>query len=387
MGIFIEWVKGARSTYEVVDEVLADAGEAVIEGACFLRNKYPNALGGGGILRPVMDRLCSENGHTAPLPPSAYVPFQGGQCCDVRYFFDFGISYKFCSGSTRTASYEIPGAVGRILGGVIKPKPGNSNRTSIGVEIEKCDGSIQYIQVEDRPSKLVQSNDCPSAGGSATNGDIIESTFSYSINNLTAEGGADIRACGDPPGEVPPDPTIDETDFRVPVEICGTPADAQNPRCVTVDIDFDPFLDENGNQCFTIEGQKYCFTPDGVEKQDDETTPTDETPAPDELEPSEGDETEEQEEEDENIKYVTTQVTTLPRAGKSVWHSGTGNNDYFAGYFNWTTTTSTGVYRHPTIPIRKELQIYQKPEDATGYVAYAVNGAKIKVTKYTQPQE
>jgi len=223
-------------------------------------------------------------------------------------------------------------------------------------------------------------------------GGSTERTFSR-INNWGIEPVDFVRVdgqpdtCGNPTPTTLPDPPIEPSDFSRDVVVCATPADATDQRCNDITIDFEPTLDDNGGQCFTIEGQKYCFTPDGVEKQDDPVAPTDETPSPDELEPTEGDETDEQEEEDETIEYVTTKVTTLPRAGKSVWHVGTGNNDYFAGYFNWTTVTSAGTYRHPTIPIRKELQIFKKPQGATGYVAYAVNGAQIKVTVYKQPAE
>jgi hypothetical protein len=365
MARVVDWVNGNVSTAEVIDSTLADMADTAIERACSLRAKYPNLLRGGGMLTPVMDRLCDQNGYSLPPSPNP-PPFTGGQCCGVMYQVEIKAQVRTSKGWAEVVNRPI-------LEGAISD-----------VRIERGAGGdplYDYYVIDHHQ------NNCASPKTSYLQASYYTGEI-YITDVSVGRTDGQPDNCGDPPsGGLPPDPAIDPDDFGRTVTICGTPNDAENQRCVDVNIDFDPFLDENGNQCFTIEGLKYCFTPDGVEKQDDETTPTDETPAPDELEPTEGDETEEQEEEDETIRYVTTEITTLPRSGKSVWHTGTGNNDYFAGYFNWTTTTSTGVYRHPTIPIRKELQIYQKPEDATGYVAYAVNGAKIKVTKYVQPQE
>lgn len=363
MNMYVEWVKGQRSTREVFDETLSDVGEAVIAGVCNLRDKYPQTFR-GGLLNPVMDRLCVENGH----PPTGEInsaSFTGGQC-SFDYFVYLQVNFN-SDGSPRIVQKTVKGAItGEFSYSVFGTFGSQNETTGWHVYIETSWGRSQA-------EIIYVPTGTPPPGNNV-----------LKITSVVPKGGQPDD-CGDPP--VTPDPPIDPGDLNRTVEICGTPSDAENQRCVDVNIDFDPFLDENGNQCFTIEGQKYCFTPNGVEKQDDEL-PTEETPpSPDELEPTADEDTEESSEEDENIVYVTTEITTFPSSGKSVFHAGTGNNDYFAGHFNWTTSTSTGLYKHPSIPIRKQLQIYVKPKEATGYTTYTVNGAKIKVVKYKKPVE
>ena len=386
MGYIVEWVKGVRETNEVVDETLGNISEAVIEGACSLRAKYPKALRGGGILTPVMDRLCSENGHPIPDSPPAR-PWTGGQKAGRNYVVSWTQHLTKTPGCTRinqsSGSQTLVGPISGVQIELISPNPiynygcyglGNQDICSSNVLIAHGNNQKHYIYVNT---------------GSWCAVGLRPMLSEVKITSVTRADGLpnDSEDIGDTDqAEYPDDPAYNPDDGVRSVEICGTPADAEDQRCVTVDIDFDPFLDENGNQCFTIEGQKYCFTPDGVEKQDDEPT-SPETPSPDELDPAVEEDKEESSEEDESIVYVTTEITTLPSSGKSVFHSGTGNNDYFAGYFNWTTSTSSGVYRYPSVPIRKQMQIYFKPEEATGYSTYTVNGAKIKVVKYKKPPE
>lgn len=385
MSLFVEWVKGARSTYSVVDEVLADAGEAVIETACSIRAKYPKALRGGGMLRPFMDRLCSENSYALPTAPSVST-FPGLQCCDYTYRVDFEYSVEDCRGEIITGDI-ITNIAGRILGVELRPKP--TQGLTVGIVFEDCNGNPGYaISRSDNQTRIVNRASCPPSTASGAFLFWIGETFRYSLrsSSVVSPSGAGVGDCGNRDFPEPDDPPINQSDFTNTVQICGTPNDTSDQRCVDVQIDFEPTLDENGNQCFTVEGQKYCFTPDGVEKQDEPAIP-EEPPSPDELEPTAEEDAEESSEEDENIVYVTTEITTLPFSGKSVFHTGTGNNDYFAGYFNWTTATSTGIYKHPSVPIRKQLQIYVKPEEATGYTTYTVNGAKIKIIKYKKPTE
>ena len=62
----VEMFEGALSSG--VKNILIPVGEKILEGACELRRKYPNRYTNGGILAPVMDSLCEENGHL-PQPP------------------------------------------------------------------------------------------------------------------------------------------------------------------------------------------------------------------------------------------------------------------------------------------------------------------------------
>lgn len=124
---------------------------------------------------------------------------------------------------------------------------------------------------------------------------------------------------------------------------------------------------------------KQPFVPDDFV----EVKPTDnpETPG------VEDEEVEEIEVEDTLVRWVLVEVTTLPYQGKTILQTNSANNDYFAGYFHWEVTTPTGKWKLPALPIRKERNAFLAPTEAIGYSAYAINGAKIKLTQYNQKIE
>lgn len=397
----INWVNGINSYADTVNGVLGQVGEAAISGVCFVRNKYPNALTRGGVLQPVLDRLCTDNGHPASVSPVSV--FAGGQSPGVAYYvyactkadvYTIGSSGQEGAKNATihpSVNYNYNQLIGPITevsffssGGCPDPRFVNGRvcdygQFNLSIRIVASNGTFTREMINYKTA-CFQGPIGEYSNTSYVNYNSLElvDVYAYRVDGQPDTGGDRVS--------LPPDPPLDPSDFSDTVQICGTPNDAEDQRCVDVQIDFDPFLDENGNQCFTMDGAKYCFTPDGVEKQD-EPADQEEPTSPDELEPTTEEDAEESSEEDENIVYVTTEITTLPFSGKSVFHTGAGNNDYFAGYFNWTTSTSTGIYKHPSIPIRKQLQIYVKPEEATGYTTYTVNGAKIKVIKYKKPTE
>lgn len=93
-------------------------------------------------------------------------------------------------------------------------------------------------------------------------------------------------------------------------------------------------------------------------------------------------ELEEVEEEDESVEWVLVSVSTAPTRGKAKIHASEKNVDHFAGFFSWTISVGSASYRLEELPIRKARHAFKKPDGVTGYNLYAVNGAKLKVTKY-----
>lgn len=92
---------------------------------------------------------------------------------------------------------------------------------------------------------------------------------------------------------------------------------------------------------------------------------------------------EEDEEVDESISYVQIDVVTPPDSGRTFVNSSASNVQYVnAGYFNWLMATDSGTYRMEDIRITRNKHIFKSPPEATGYVAYPVNGATIKTTTY-----
>lgn len=362
MGFFDAVIGFNKNPAEAIDNLLQPIGEVVIETVCMIRSKYPNTFLRGGVLDPVMARLCYDSGAQVPLPPPLPL-FRGGQCPGVRY--GVGGTFKL----TVKPPDETPRAfyLGVMYGPIEavyvtnSPHNGAANGTWIEAKGRNSAGNEAY-------SSSLQSS-------AKVQGSIV------SVDLNRTDGLVDN--CGDP---LPPgreDPPIDLQDFSRQIEICGTPEDNNDQRCVIVPIDFFPFLDENGNQCYLIDGRKYCFTPDGIKPEDDGEE--DEFPDITDTDPDpEKDDVEDDEEEDEKIKYVTTKITTFPSQGKTILQKDELDNDYFAGYFNWFITNEEGKYMLPAMPIRKVSQIFKNIDEADGYRLYTVNNAKISVQVFKE---
>lgn len=106
--------------------------------------------------------------------------------------------------------------------------------------------------------------------------------------------------------------------------------------------------------------------------------------APEEEPPPEGEE--EIEEKDVVIAFIKVDIVTPPVKGKTILQKSENDNDYFAGYFCWLVEAD-GEYRLTQEPIRKKKQIFIPPQYVTGYTMYAVNGAKLKATRYISKQQ
>lgn len=366
MSKFVSWVKGVATTQQWVDEALADVGEAAIAGVCSLRAKYPNALRGGGILTPVLDRICYEN--SQPLPPPPPEPqFQGGQCPGVMYRMryyslaagannDYGQLYVPSGASLNTDTAQYPG---RVLSWYLE-----------------CEGNT-YTNIEEFKSTGKMFTSAYTFYFSCNDGSftqIFSRTNNWGIQPVDfvrADGQPDT--CGDPAPPEIPDPALDPDDLTDTVTVCATPADPSDQRCSDVVIEYEPTLDDNGDQCFTVEGKRYCFTPDGVvadEPGDSEGEPVD----PPVEEPGD-----EEEDEIENLVAIKVSISLIP-ANETVLQSGQNLTKIYAGW----VVFKEGNYHHPRQFIDFEENIFYAPENANGYVVYLKPGYTGTVTKVVE---
>jgi hypothetical protein len=88
--------------------------------------------------------------------------------------------------------------------------------------------------------------------------------------------------------------------------------------------------------------------------------------------------------EDVELQWVLIEISTLPKAGKTILLPDSENNIYFAGYFSWVVDDGIDKYYLPQEPIRRIRNAFSPPDGVVGYNVFAVNGAKLTVKKYTQ---
>lgn len=88
--------------------------------------------------------------------------------------------------------------------------------------------------------------------------------------------------------------------------------------------------------------------------------------------------------EDVELQWVLVEVSTLPKAGKTILLPDSENNIYFAGYFAWIVSDGSNSYYLPQEPIRRIRNAFSPPSGVSGYNVFAVNGSKLTVKKYTQ---
>jgi len=385
VGIFIDWVKGQVSTSELVNAGLNVLGTAAVNGACTLRSKYPNRFLSGGVLDPVMDRICDANGFG--VSPTKTVTVPGGQC-PVTY--DVRASCKVVSRSINSSCgngpfyeyiYPSVDTTGKspIIQGPISAlqfvySGGDPKRSGCGTVtgLGKWEMDLQITDsegVKTYKTTLYRFNPFSNA----------TTTFSGSIyleyDTITEESFVFTRDDGQPDDcgeltELPPDAVEDPADFTVTVPVCGTPDDPDDQRCVDVDIVFEPELDENGEQCFTVGGDRYCFTPDGPVKKE----PSDEAPGTDE--PTVEEPAEDEEEAVENLQAIKVDILAVP-ANESSVVSGDTLTKIYPGWVIF----KEGSYHYPRQFIDFRKNIFPAPANANGFIVYLKPGYTGTITK------
>lgn len=86
----------------------------------------------------------------------------------------------------------------------------------------------------------------------------------------------------------------------------------------------------------------------------------------------------------EEIVYIEITVNDIfDNARYAIINIDPSKSVYFAGYVAWTLGTSPGFTLAPEIPIRREKNLFRKPEEYDGFKVTAINGAQLTVKTYT----
>lgn len=404
----------------------ADTTEEIIDGGrkfyCSLHQNHPawtvaRTFSDRSIILRAIDRMCDDGNYVPPPLPEA--PFTGGQCpknyylrlcveCDQyqitstsnpgnfqnKLYASLDTQGQFIvTGPIESVSFSVRGDCPKISGG---PVVCTFGRQEVWATVVGANGTF-----ERRMNLRVEG--C----FGATNRELGGSSYvlADSLNPLeiiprTTDGSADD--CGSLPPQYPdePDPTDPELTGSVSITNIDNETNTYNVtvnRDVNNTINFPPTIvvndvaitiDITGIDVLDNNNTDKNSGNDDSGKAAEEPVPVDDTvPDVTQLDDVVVTDVTESEDEDETIEYVITEITTFPLGDKTIIQSDSNDNDYFAGYFNWTTSTPAGNCRHPSEPIRKRLQIFRKPDWATGYRVYTVNRARINVTKFTQPAE
>lgn len=386
--------------YTGVKEYTGAIAEGVGEMICNLHATYPDKWFIPAITRGFLNASCSGAGLPVPETNS----FGDGQCIANYYITgEWKVTRRFQTGTFDVEEVLIgdPGILGAITDIVLVNDADGANvmdfqistsssETPILVRIDQRSGvgyvagTINYRieRVDGEPDICLNQGGYPesppvSSGDLTTNiitntvnkaGDIISTT------NISATYGGDTNVFG----------------FPTTVNVGGD--------TVTVDFDGFSFGAPSGTGGGTGGGGEGEGTGTGGSNTTTYKSPFDGTdfvttrpPNTDGGEPQTEEEAEEKEEEEEEVPEVTwvlVDVTTLPIRGKTIVHASENDLQCFAGWFCWTVSAPGGSYRLPEMPLRKKQNAFLSPQEANGYSVFAINGAKIKVTKYTpKPEE
>jgi len=379
MGIVKTWVEVNESVGNAVGDGIVDLANGIATGACSLLNKYPNALPLVPYARGFVNGVCSSIGQ--PLP-EASVPFQGGQCEGVSY--RVFIEYTF--GTTGTDETQDRAEILTTVTGAIVSftDNGNSDASSILVNVKTTGnpGGTNYFKNLGFGSELVPGT----------------LTVTFPPVNPSED------VCGDPPSQLPPDPPIDPADFNQPITVneYNSNGDIINSDTYVVNYDsadfsqFDFTLNVGGMPVqVDIDGINIGGggTGEGQKSSEERKDIADKCGGggvfnPEDLVEIEGEETEEEIEiEASEIEYLLIDVTEPPDSGRTYVSDNSENIHFNAAYLRWTGFNEGQGYSFPDIPIRRLQTIHKRPDDAGGYVAYAVNGAKIRISKFVAEEE
>ena len=399
-----------NGTADFVDKL----SESVREFSCQLWSKYPdfiteNKAIGTSFARGFMTNLCKDK--TLPLAPQP--PFEGGQCFtryDVTAICKVAVKNTFQGVNqgdiirARTNNARHNGPIKQLV-----PTPFKVNE-HIYIHAKPDSRNIPYPYYY-QGGQIFWGN--PSNDNLPIAGVYVSEIIGYEL--VREDGQADN--CGDLPIQYP---TTNHTqqDFQTIININIEDGDTLTFPLVYVPIDFNfPLNFDLGGLNVTVDlgGINFDFNLIGIdglpislptgenppiipEKPPIDTTPKNKTrcylplpPNSNDLDKTVSDDVEEEEEETEPGKIVWILVTIInPPDGsnfKTITQDNPEDNTYFAGYFCWTIVAEGETYRLPEEPIRKLKNAYFAPENTNGYRIYAINGARLKVTKFEQKEE
>lgn len=398
---FDDLINNAAATADFAKRVSTEA----VKKYCGIRAKYPTTTSVFTPLDFIAEGICSQFG--VPTQPISEPPFLGGQCLDKVY----DVEGQYLNSNTKGAGcdavlrWTVNNVAGRIVGVGIDTLPAIGSDDYLVLFYQDTNGDGQKIGCKGASgSILIVDDNCIDRGNAGSRHCKSEG---FSITQIaTSDGSPDD--CGNPDIEPPPDPTIDPNDFTVifNYEYNTTEGDKNYDITITFDpekvnfkddipfVVYDPIQNKSFDGDIGKEGVD--IDPEGSKDGDEGGNPTGDessdinitykTPFTVKIpyleEEKEDVEEEEKEMEPGEITWILIEVTTLPKGHRTILFENSDNNTFFAGYISWTVTAPGGKFRYPEMPIRKPKNAFEVPQNVDGYVAYAVNGAKLKITEY-----
>lgn len=362
---FLSWqdvININEETGSFVGKIAKKAGRQV----CKWYRKYPGLWDIQPGQKGFLNQVCPPLGE----PPSGgYFEWTGGQCA-----LSYTVIWRYGNSSGVVPTINVGTNITSISGNI---GPIASINTSVS-------GNIGTLTVVDAL------NVTRTATGTMPPADRIRKIFvrppSGSIDN-----------CGNTTDiPYPPDETIDENDFNFTIT---NENNTNNYNTNYNDLDFIYVRPPNitfplniniGGIDFKldIDGFEFDTNPpnnddlndklDDIYDKIDNIDLEDQPINLDDLDETVEEDVQEAEEEDDKIKAILIEVISLPKKGKTIILPNVDDNTFFAGYFSWTLND----YRSTELPIRKRKNVFVKPSWATGYRAYTVNLARIKIKTY-----
>jgi hypothetical protein len=378
MGIIKTWVEINESAGEGVASTIIDTAQGIAGAACDVLSKYPNAFPLVPYARGFVRGACGDR---LTLPDVDTPPFQGGQCPGVSYDV---VTEENTTGTVIARNHRVAGPVN----GINYQFAGNVTQDGVPVTIWLA--QLDPISNSSVTGFFSVPRDVPPPG-----------QFTVKIVSVSrVDGLADD--CGDPP-LYPPDPPIDPADFSptIVVNNYDEAGDVVSTNNYQIDlngsdlIEFD-FSVRVGGTAVEVdvgginigggqigEGQKRVEELEKPRTCETEQEGFDSTKfEEEEIEESTG-----FVEEVERLAWVAIEIVELQTKGKTIVHKQEQDNDYFAGYHSFTVKTDGGTWQLPPDPIRKKRSIFKAPFGATGFRAYALNGARLRAIVYREKVE
>lgn len=340
----------------------------------------PAPFFGNFAIRQFWNTLCYDPPENPKVPPPP--AFTGGQC-PIRYNLVGDVDVFPSSVNCDRSPSSVTTLGGNYWGPIISVFLDEPTGT--------CGGS-KFVKIE-----------CHGLGANARLSspavfNVTSSSYGrfLELNDITfvaSHGGVDD--CGDPPSDYPEDnPPPNPGDVFIDIDLEGDPTNNFSPRIIWNDIDFSVplrFDFEVGDIILDIGGIEVNFNDGNEWRLDDRNPPPPPPPdlydPPGDLDEEESPDDQEEAEESNNpaIKYVVIDITTTPLFGRqnTILQPDPGDSTFFAGYFCWTYNG----HRFPEKPIRKMSNIYYNDVGADGFRYYRINGAGLKHTIYSTPEE
>ncbi len=384
MGLIESWQQNRERIAQGVGDSVTKVREKnlIVDGAtkvaCYIAEFHPdNYNQTTPFLRALIDSTCRAINEPGLLPRPE-PQFNGGQCDTFDYTVTVTFDRFFNGDFVQEQTFVFNAVPGAVLGAVARQTPNDPRLIEIHV---------------------ISSN--PPANPAVTDRPIGGAGISAEITNVTVEpaDSSDADICGDPkPPDRPPTGDVPPEEKRFTVNFDGDD--------VTFDLDLDSmtgtsltFVNNDFDVTINLDG----FSTDDSDTSSggggaggaggDGTTSEEEEPRfrskktfkPEELEETPvGIEVEEVEEEDETIEFVTVTVVGLPDSGRTYVSQNPEDIHMNAAYLRWTGAGEGAGFSYPDIAIRRLQTVHRRPDEAGGYRVYAVNGATISVSTYSE---